>query len=153
MSSAAKIKAVQIELQHSTGPSDVGEGLKHGVIAGTTATVTTFAEASDQMKRWQDINPVGRSELVDWTVTFENGERMQGTYQIIRPNDRPAEEPDFIAAMTSGLIRLTGDSPEDLKFQKLVDKDGRKRIEAQAILDTYDFELDEEPSATAAPGI
>jgi hypothetical protein len=96
-----KIKPRSIHLNHSTGPSDVGEGLKNGVIAGTTATVESYEEANETINRWNSLNPVGRPELVDWLITFEDGETMEGTYQICRRSERD-QDVDIIAQSPPG---------------------------------------------------
>ncbi len=142
-----KFKPVSIRLVHGTGPTDVGAGLAYGVIAGTEATVTTYEAANEQISKWKSQNPVGRPELVDWTITFDNGETMDGTYQIVHEAGPIGTEANIIASITSGLLRLTSDDPADERFRRFVDKDGSKRKEATSILGSYDLGL-EEPSST-----
>jgi hypothetical protein len=144
-----KIQPVSIHLIHGTGPSDVGEGLANGVIAGTEAKVETYEAANDLISTWISTNPVGRPELVDWSITFENGEAMTGTYQIIRENG-VANRADIIPSITSGLLRLTSDDPADAPFKKFVDKDGSKGRQATLILESYNLGLDE-PATSFTP--
>jgi hypothetical protein len=142
-----KSKPVSIHIIHGTGPIDIGEGLANGIIAGTKATVHSYEAANDLISSWLAANPVGRPELVDWTITFDNGETMIGSYQIIRENDGP-NRADIIPAITSGLLRLTSDDPADTRFRTWVDKDGSKAKQAAEILEAYDFGLDEPAAFT-----
>lgn len=147
--SAEKIKIKEILLVHATGANDVGQGLENGVIAGTQEIVHTYEDADLVLTKWQEINPPGHFNDIDWTITFEDGFQKFGSYNLGKPRDAAPEKPSFVEAITRNSLLLTSDDPAHKGYQNFVDKDGKHRKLAQHVLDTYDHGLDEQP----APGM
>lgn len=141
-----KIKPAQITLIHATGANDVGQGELNGVIAGTTAVVSSYEEANETLLKWLTTNLEGHFNSIDWTIRFEDGFEKSGVYELGKPRNDVLVAPNFVDAITNMSLRLLSDDPKDAKFLQFIDKDGSYRARAKVILDKYDHGLDEAPA-------
>lgn len=133
----SKIRMLSIELVQATGTD---------VECRRRATVHDWDAADPILRNWDSDRP----EKVDYLVSFEDGETMEGTVQI-----GPAGEDfgfrSFKSDVTSGLRSLMSLDPERANFRKFVDKTGEKRLQAIAIGAKYDFGCNtSEPAVTDA---
>jgi hypothetical protein len=132
-----KIRMVKIELAQATGTE--AECRRH-------ATVDDWDAVDPILRNWDSDRP----EKVDYAVTFEDGEVMEGTVQIGPAYDDYGFR-SFKSDVTGGLRALMSLDPERASYRKFIDKTGEKRLQAIVIGAKYDFGCDtDEPAPPRA---
>lgn len=143
-SMSGKIQPTLIQLTHATGLTEMGAKMMSGIKSGTQGTAEDYETAQTIILEWQEQNPIGNVEKVDYTITFADSQNISGTLEIGKRTDGSRIFHSFSHEITVNKLQFMRDDERTRAYRNFVDPSGKIFAQTKHILETYDLGLSED---------